>query len=439
MGVTTLPTCPHCGSDDVVFVKDVWVCITCGKDFNLNEPIKPDEPDQTNKPPSPTPFKPTSTLADKEQPKLVGFPQNHTNTVQSTPPTLTIPQQPTETSDFCGNFADGDAWLLDDWFRKPQEPPKTHKLNGKGDENHNPNPLSDNRPHCSRFTQRKPDGTILLSHEGKTETVSPTDLNGWKDWDEIQDVSLPKNHQPIPPIVVLDIECEGVERNENGDLNLNTGNLIAVGLLFADGNETQTKILRVDECGGERELLETTFGELKRFAKLNPNSILTGYNILGFDLPFIINRCFSLGIHSPFWFETNKEGERITLRVAATERTFKGEPIKFQPIRNELGMRIVDTLHLVCRWDYVAKELKHHDLKSVAEHFGIRHQNRIILSPEEISKTFKTNPDDFNFYLSGDLVECYEVFKRLFPPYWFIAQLTNLPVNEVCVRSKAWV
>ncbi len=501
-----MPICPHCGSDDVAFAKDAWVCISCGEAFASQQPPTPSQPDGDDDGDDDgcggdgrrggaggddgggvggvcTPH--NEGIANDAG----GSHASHIPTQQHTPPqpqpTHSVgsrEQTPSQDAD-CGfanaDFDFEDAWLLDDWFRKPKIPPKIAKNRGEnwgvfctqhkndrlgGDLVHNarespqPEPaaepaadaLADARadadaktqmqiatPQYAPLTAREPDGTIILRFENKTETCKPSDLEGWRDWDGINDIEIPNVTLTTPPTVVLDIECEGLQRSGDGELNLKTGKLLAIGLLFATEENTEVKILRSDAYESEKELLHAAFSKIANFAKHNPNAILTGYNLLGFDLPYIIHKAEALGVRCPFWFLD--ENANAKQAVAGTQGTLKGEPLQFRVVKNELGLQIVDTLHLVCRWDFVAKELQHYDLKSVAQHFGCCEPNRVVLSADEIAEAFRTRPAEFAAYLEGDLHECYRVFKRLVLPYIAIAQLTKLPIADVCVKSTAWI
>jgi len=125
--------------------------------------------------------------------------------------------------------------------------------------------------------------------------------------------------------------------------------------------------------------------------------------------------------------------------VAATNGTLKGEPLQFPDIRTDLGLTLVDTLHLVCRWDYTAKELRNYDLKSVAKHFGVDEPNRPVLTHEQILVSCHNNSETFDAYLTADLTECLRVFLWLIPPYHAISQMTGLPLGDICIKSTAWV
>jgi len=360
--------CPDCG-DVIEWDKNEGLCLCCGRRWRLEGgkliPCNPDNPDKPN-PPSQPDEPPTET--DLE-----------TTNGETTSTTL------------------------------PSEPSK-------------PNQLS-----LTPMTNSQPDGTIVLHWDGKTETVTPSDLCGWRPIDEIPDLTLPEP-KPLPSVIVLDIETTG--------LNPETDRVLAVGIAVWRDGQVKTQILKEPN---ETNLLQRTFELISKLAYQNPDAVLTGYNLLDFDLPFLIRRAEKLGVDCPFWVEADANGKPFVRTVAATNGTLKGEPLQFPDIRTDLGLTLVDTLHLVCRWDYTAKELRHYDLKSVAEHFGVNEPNRPILSPDQIVEAYRNDPKIFDRYLTADVLECFHVFIKLFPPYWHIAQMTRLPVSDVCVKSTAWV
>jgi hypothetical protein len=148
-----------------------------------------------------------------------------------------------------------------------------------------------------------------------------------------------------------------------------------------------------------------------------------------------------LRVKCPFRYLKNDNGEPKRWRVAATDGTLKGDLLDYYAIvvDRDLPIYIVDTLHLVCRWDYTAKQLRNYDLKSVAAHFGFNQPDRPILSPARIVHAFKHDPATFEAYLLADLRETYALFAKLIPPYVGVAALTKLPLDLVAVKSTAWI
>ena len=279
------------------------------------------------------------------------------------------------------------------------------------------------------MTERLPDGSVKLAWQGKTETVAPADLAGWQPIETIPEISLPNIESvEIPPTIVLDLETT--------DLDPTKGRILAAGLaLYLNGKEVETLIIR-----NEGDLLAQTFDWLRETCDRLGEIVLTGYNLLDFDLPYMIERARRLKVVCPFDFLKDKNGNILRRRVATTDGTLKRDPLDFPVIvTKDLQIRIVDTLHLVCRWDYTAKLLRYYDLKSVAAHFSVNQPDRPILTPDQIQHAFKHDPATFEAYLLADLRETYALFAKLIPPYAGIAALTGLQLDQVVTRSTAWI
>jgi len=287
-----------------------------------------------------------------------------------------------------------------------------------------------NAIYSTKMCCRQSDGTVVLSWDGKEESVAPAELECWQPIEEIPEANLPAiDEVPFPPVVVLDLETT--------DLDPSRGRILAVGLaFFVNGKEVEAKIIKHDD---EAQIVAEVFDYLRETANGIGEFILTGYNIADFDLPFLIQRARRLKVACPFRFIKDDDGEIKRFRVAATEGTLKGDPLSYPAIACELPIQVVDALHLVCKWDYTNKVLRNYDLKNVAAHFGLAVEGRPILSPEEIRNAFHNDPATFDAYLLADLRETFAVFAKLVPPYLGVAALTNLPIDKVVTRSTAWI
>jgi len=284
----------------------------------------------------------------------------------------------------------------------------------------------------TRMTERLPDGSVKLSWQRKTETVAPDDLKGWQPIETIPEISLPDIESvEIPPVVVLDLETDGLDPAK--------WSISAAGLaLYLNGKEVETLIIA--NKGNEADLLAQTFDYLRETCNKLGNVILTGYNIADFDLPYMIERARKLKVECPFRYLKDREtGEIKRWKVAATEGTLRGDPLDYPAIATDLPIKVIDTLHLVCRWDYTAKALRNYDLKSVAAYFNVNQPDRPILSPDQIRHAFQHDPKTFEAYLMADLRETYALFETHIKPYAGVAALTKLPIDQVATRSTAWV
>jgi DNA polymerase elongation subunit (family B) len=286
-------------------------------------------------------------------------------------------------------------------------------------------------PTPARMTKRLDDGSVRLLWDGKTEIVAPGDLAGWRDVGDIPNVELPSvEGVEIPPTIVLDIETDGL-KPENGEI-------LAVGVaLYINGKGVKTHIFR---DGKEADIISQAFKWLKDVSRYYGPVIVTGHNLYEFDIKFLIERAHKLGVPCPFHYEGD-QAKIKSRHVAATAGTLKGDPLEYPIITcdDDVLATIIDTLHLVCRWDYTAKQLRRYDLKSVAAHFGVAEPNRPILSPDKILYAFKYDRATFDAYVLADLKETYAVFEKLIKPYAGIAAVTGLPLDRVVTRSTAWI
>jgi len=390
------PVCPICGE---ILEPDpesgLVACIGCGRLFKVEAP--PASPDDEENPPEPEGSPDDDGGDDDNPPNPPQKPNNGRNGNQTGfAPPITPANPPS----------------FPTWVRI-----YTHKFSSPAIFN--------------RMTVRLPDGSVKLEWQGKTETVAPDDLAGWLPIEDIPEVDLPSIESiEIPPVVVLDIETT--------DLDPAKGRILAAGLaLFVEGKKEETQIIRNE--GDEAALLEQVFDWLRETCYDLGEIVLTGYNIYGFDLPYLIERARKLKVDCPFRFVKDENGEIVRRRVAATEGTLKGDPLDYPAIVTDLPISVVDTQHLVCRWDYTAKALRNYDLKSVAAYFGVNQPDRPILSPAQIQHAFQHDPATFEAYLLADLRETFALFAKLIQPYAGIATLTEIPLDQIVTRSTAWI
>jgi len=104
--------------------------------------------------------------------------------------------------------------------------------------------------------------------------------------------------QSFRRIATLDIETVPLDpADSKGALDAITGRIVCAGMLFDDGERlTPNPICEIDE----RKLLE------RFWAALRPDDLLVGHNILGFDLMFIRQRSWILGVKPPIALNLRK-------------------------------------------------------------------------------------------------------------------------------------
>jgi DNA polymerase elongation subunit (family B) len=156
-----------------------------------------------------------------------------------------------------------------------------------------------------------------------------------------------------------------------------------------------------------------------------------------FDLTFLIERARKLGMEHacPFDYDRDKDGKIKQLSIPDTNGKYT-----YTAIKTDLPIMLIDTQHLVIRWDEFEKALVDYSLKSVAEHFGVNIPERPILTPEQIQHAFLHDPSTFEAYLLADLRETFALFDILIKPYAGIAALTGLGLEDLArLHGKGWI
>ncbi len=272
-------------------------------------------------------------------------------------------------------------------------------------------------PLANRFTERAPDGTITLRYERKgkpaTEIVRPAELDAWEPIENIPAATLPSELPPLPPALVLDIECTG--------LNAEQDRVLAVGLLFSDGKRPVREIVALDD---ERKML-IAFHIIHTFLRDYPNALVVGYNVREFDIPFLCQRARALGIESQNPFEIESDGERV-LYVGCYDVDGRRHAI-------------VDVMELVKRWDAIHHTLPSLSLKDAAAVILRKDGERPIIPPTEMEVYFRERRAEFDAYLRCDLIETLELWRELFPPYHALAHILRLSPQVVCERGTGWL
>jgi 3'-5' exonuclease len=89
-------------------------------------------------------------------------------------------------------------------------------------------------------------------------------------------------------LVVLDIETISLNPTDpKGALDATSGRIVCIGLLVDDGQGVTERALINED---ERQLLQEFWGQLE------PSDVIVGHNVLGFDLPFILQRSWILQV-----------------------------------------------------------------------------------------------------------------------------------------------
>jgi len=450
------PICPHC-NERLEPDGGLASCVGCGRQYvvEISEPQSP-----TPAPPQTEPEPPPQTTPEPPQSyREKGSAQDTNAEFEETTKVLAVEEMRKEGE----SNLPPPAGVLQDTGNEFEEEMRKESGGENGDfpppasgapqqphlfaEHTTPQPTAEPTAQPQRFTRLKENGEIEITGGNIVVTCNSEKLrSAAKPEEEIPDLELPPSKKPFTQIfpVVVDIEAKPLDSASNLQ-DLKQLEILAIGLLT--GSESNITILRADKS--EKEVLQQFIRHLQKVPKLaeaggKNHCVLVGHNLLAFDIPLLIERCKVHGLIPPFKFVFNHEGEPVVIHVFNTAGVVSNSPLSYHCVRTNRNVLpadfdFADTLHLVARYDTVAKEMSKHNLKDAAQHFGLAVENRVELSPQEIVDCFYNNPERFEDYLKADLIEAYRLFNHLAPPYFYISEFVNRVLeNEGALSFSRW-
>jgi len=203
----------------------------------------------------------------------------------------------------------------------------------------------------------------------KYEVVHAKPLTVTASYESIECLAPEGSYVKLPPLKILsiDIECVG----SNGFPSSKVDPIIQIGntvSLYGSKDQVMQDIFCLKETTGipganvhwhetEKELLE---GWRKYFMDLDPD-IIIGYNIKGFDIPYILDRGEAVGIEGFSCLG------RLDKKVKVRDTTMSGNMFgSIMTTEVDIGGRLVIDMMLVIRRDF---KLRSYSLNSVSIHF----------------------------------------------------------------------
>jgi len=189
-------------------------------------------------------------------------------------------------------------------------------------------------------------------------------------------------------------------------------------------NNTRTDVSYVD-CRGERRLLDVF---LNFWEKIDPD-IITGWNVDGFDIPYLVNRITKL--------MGDKEARRLSPARWIKTREFKGNFGKVTKEYTLTGLTVLDYLQLYKKFTYTQQES--YKLDHIA--FVELGQKKIDYSEvETLHQLYKTDYQKFIDYNIKDveLVDKLEDKMRLIEQAMTIAYDAKVNINDVFTQVRMW-
>jgi len=158
--------------------------------------------------------------------------------------------------------------------------------------------------------------------------------------------------------------------------------------------------------------------------------LIEGHNIFKFDIPFLTMRAKMHRLR----LKWGRDGSAISSRSSRLQIAEKTIQYPRCAIH---GRHVVDTFILAQLYDVGTRELDGFGLKSVAAHFGLTEQDRVILDGDELQSVRITDPDRFRAYALQDVRETRALSSTLAISYFVQAQIFPYNFQDVITRGNA--
>ena len=191
----------------------------------------------------------------------------------------------------------------------------------------------------------------------------------------VDEPEAPKNLKD-PEKIAAAIAEKKQEIEDHAGLDNDLGQIAAIGYAIGKSGDIVTNV--VQKGNTERSVLKDFW-----FAFSEVNGRCAGYNILQFDLPFIMKRSFDLGIRPS---------------IIPNLAKYRTEPV-------------TDLYQLLCGWDYRGGK----KLKWICKRYGIE----VLAEDVDGSMVKDMTPDEIAAYLRSDIHITRELYYRM-EGYYFI-------------------
>jgi DNA polymerase elongation subunit (family B) len=211
----------------------------------------------------------------------------------------------------------------------------------------------------------------------------------------------------------IDIETDGLDPNPPANRIL----MIAVS-----DNRGLLEILE----GSEPELLE----QLVALVAARDPDVIEGHNLLGFDLPYLLNRARLHKVPLTFGRDGSelRQGSERNYAIGGTTRPFVPAYIH--------GRHIIDTYLVVQRFDWAKGALSSYGLKECARQFGFAVENRVELPRAEMRRLYTEQPDLVREYARQDAIETQKLAELITPVEFYQTQMVPDNYGQVTVTGN---
>ena len=220
-------------------------------------------------------------------------------------------------------------------------------------------------------------------------------------------------------VLSFDIETTGLKHDSSSKV------LIITNTYHDKSGNLQRKMFTYDDYDTPKQMI----AEWCAFVNDIDPHIMTGHNIIGFDLPYI-KYCY--GTDLPLG-RSNKK-----MVIEKYERQFRKDGSQTYGYNNVKipGREVIDTWMLSIKYD-VARRYPNYKLKDIIKYEGLEAKDRQHYDAGTIRDNYKI-PEEWTkikSYAEYDADDSYNLFYLMSPAYFYYAQSVSKPFQEIILGA----
>jgi len=213
-------------------------------------------------------------------------------------------------------------------------------------------------------------------------------------------------------VSILSFDLETTSLSPNTD----SAKVLLISTTYRKNDKIERNLFCYDEYNTQGDMLEA-FCEYVR--ELNP-SILTGHNIMGFDLQYLQGIADKEGIK----LHLGRDGSAA--RFDERESKFRKEAAQFIHFKKcrIYGREIIDTMFLSINYDRAARKYISYALKSIIKQEGLEKEDRTFYDANNIRHNYKdpVEWEKIKEYCKDDSDDSLKLFDLMISPFFYLTQ-----------------
>ncbi len=170
--------------------------------------------------------------------------------------------------------------------------------------------------------------------------------------------------------------------------------------------------------------------EMVRIIRERDPDVIEGHNLLGFDLPYLLERARLCGIDLAIGRDDS------TPRTFGTSIRFAERVVDYTAFE-VAGRHVIDTYLQVLGFDAVKRDMPGYGLKAAARYFGLAAEERTYVDGPEISHVWRSDPDRLVRYALDDVIETERLARQLSGSAFYLAQMVPMPFGQATRTGPA--